>query len=144
MVPDGQARAAAEELARQIAAFPQTCMRSDRASAYECVGAAEREALAIECGHGVRTLSSPDVRGKREGEGRKGGGGRALTRTGAGVARGRGGTGDERPGKVRGRGRTERQVLRALSRAGLKKKRGVPPGCGVGVCQCVLFFFYCL
>lgn len=34
MVPVGQALAVAQELARQIAAFPQECMRADRASAY--------------------------------------------------------------------------------------------------------------
>jgi len=34
VVPDGQARAAAEQLARDIAAFPQQCMRADRHSAY--------------------------------------------------------------------------------------------------------------
>ncbi|MCH8503602.1 MAG: crotonase/enoyl-CoA hydratase family protein, partial [Ectothiorhodospiraceae bacterium] len=32
--PDGQARQAAEELAAELARFPQLCMRSDRASAY--------------------------------------------------------------------------------------------------------------
>jgi enoyl-CoA hydratase len=35
IVPHGTARQAAEELARQIAAFPQACMRNDRMSAYE-------------------------------------------------------------------------------------------------------------
>ncbi len=34
VVPDGQARAQGEELARQIAAFPQACMLTDRQSAY--------------------------------------------------------------------------------------------------------------
>ena len=34
VVDDGQALAAAQALARQIAAFPQRCMRADRASAY--------------------------------------------------------------------------------------------------------------
>src|SRR4030088_3749894 len=33
--PQGAARAAAEELAREIAEFPQVCMRGDRMSAYE-------------------------------------------------------------------------------------------------------------
>ncbi|HEY7591687.1 MAG TPA: crotonase/enoyl-CoA hydratase family protein [Actinophytocola sp.] len=33
VVPEGHARAAAEELAAQLAEFPQACMRSDRASA---------------------------------------------------------------------------------------------------------------
>jgi enoyl-CoA hydratase/carnithine racemase len=35
VVPDGQARAAAEALAAEIARFPQACMRADRRSAYE-------------------------------------------------------------------------------------------------------------
>lgn len=34
LVPDGQARAAAEALAAEIARFPSLCMRTDRASAY--------------------------------------------------------------------------------------------------------------
>jgi len=34
VVEDGRAREEAEALARQIAAFPQACMRADRASAY--------------------------------------------------------------------------------------------------------------
>jgi len=45
VVKPGQARAAAEELARQIAAFPQTCLRNDRISAYEQNGRTEEEAL---------------------------------------------------------------------------------------------------
>ncbi len=39
VVPRGQARAAAEQLAAEIAAFPQECMRRDRRSAYEQLGA---------------------------------------------------------------------------------------------------------
>src|SRR5437764_941240 len=35
VVPAGQARAAAEDLARELAALPQACLRSDRLSAYE-------------------------------------------------------------------------------------------------------------
>jgi enoyl-CoA hydratase len=34
VVDDGQALAAAQALAREIAAFPQACLRADRASAY--------------------------------------------------------------------------------------------------------------
>lgn len=34
VVPDGQSRTAAEQLAREIAAYPQNCMRADRRSAY--------------------------------------------------------------------------------------------------------------
>src|SRR5213078_5331602 len=35
VVPAGQARAAAEDLARELAALPQACLRSDRAAALE-------------------------------------------------------------------------------------------------------------
>src|SRR5262245_119068 len=45
VVPRGQSRAAAEELARSIAAFPQQCMRADRQSALEQHGLDEREAM---------------------------------------------------------------------------------------------------
>ena len=52
VVEDGQARAAAEVLAAQIAAFPQTCMRQDRLSSYEQWGLPLQEALRNECRHG--------------------------------------------------------------------------------------------
>jgi len=35
VVPNGQSRAVAEQLASEIAAFPEACMRADRRSAYE-------------------------------------------------------------------------------------------------------------
>jgi len=35
VVPKGRGRAAAELLAREIAAFPQECMRNDRRSAHD-------------------------------------------------------------------------------------------------------------
>src|SRR5437588_894302 len=38
LVPAGEARAAAEDLARELARFPQTCMREDRLSVLESVG----------------------------------------------------------------------------------------------------------
>ncbi len=59
VVPKGQARAAAEELARDIAAFPQTCMRSDRASLYDGLGCSIEEALRQEFEHGRRALADP-------------------------------------------------------------------------------------
>jgi enoyl-CoA hydratase len=34
VVPDGQSRPVAEQLAREIASFPQACMQADRRSAY--------------------------------------------------------------------------------------------------------------
>jgi len=61
VVPVGQARQAAEELARQIAAFPQACVRSDRASALESVSLGFDEAMANEFSHGLATLNDPGV-----------------------------------------------------------------------------------
>jgi enoyl-CoA hydratase/carnithine racemase len=56
VVPDGASRAAAEELARELAAFPQTCLREDRLSLLEQEGLDEPGALANEFAHGVRSL----------------------------------------------------------------------------------------
>jgi enoyl-CoA hydratase len=56
VVQDGSSRGAAEELARALAAFPQTCLREDRLSLLEQDGLDEQAALANEFGHGVRSL----------------------------------------------------------------------------------------
>ncbi len=56
VVPNGQARRAAEALARQIAQFPQTCMRHDRLSAYEQFDMGFEEAMANEFRHGLHAL----------------------------------------------------------------------------------------
>jgi len=56
VVPDGSSRAAAEALAHELAALPQTCMREDRLSLLEQDGLDEPAALANEFGHGVRSL----------------------------------------------------------------------------------------
>ncbi len=56
VVPPGEARAAAERLAAQIAAFPQVCVRSDRQSVYEGLGADTPAALAREFALGFATL----------------------------------------------------------------------------------------
>ncbi|GAA0240289.1 crotonase/enoyl-CoA hydratase family protein [Saccharothrix mutabilis subsp. mutabilis] len=56
VVPAGTSRAAAEELARQIAAFPQLCLREDRLSVLEQDGLAEADALANEMAHGLVSL----------------------------------------------------------------------------------------
>ena len=61
VVAPGQARAAAEELARYIAALPQDCLRHDRLSALEQEGLPEAEALAVELSHGRVSLASPDL-----------------------------------------------------------------------------------
>jgi len=54
----GQALAAALELAGQLAAFPQRCLRSDRLSSYEQWGLEMDAALAAEHGHGMATIRS--------------------------------------------------------------------------------------
>ena len=53
----GQARAEAEALARQLAAFPQDCLRSDRRSTYEQAGLSLEEAIASEWRHGQPSLA---------------------------------------------------------------------------------------
>ncbi|UFQ14980.1 MULTISPECIES: crotonase/enoyl-CoA hydratase family protein [Streptomyces] len=57
VVPPGGARAAAERLAAEIAAFPQTCLREDRLSLLEQGGLSEQEAMAGELRHGLRSLT---------------------------------------------------------------------------------------
>ncbi len=61
VVPAGQALDAAIELAEQIAAFPQTCMRGDRRSAYEQWGMGESEAILNEFEYGKATLASGET-----------------------------------------------------------------------------------
>ncbi|WP_219415522.1 crotonase/enoyl-CoA hydratase family protein [Pseudonocardia nigra] len=56
VVPAGGARAAAEELAAQLAAFPQTCMRRDRRSVLDQEGLEEADALRVEYAHGEHSL----------------------------------------------------------------------------------------
>jgi enoyl-CoA hydratase len=55
VVPAGQARAAAEELAASLAGFPQACLRSDRASALAQWDAADP--MATEFAHGMGVLA---------------------------------------------------------------------------------------
>ncbi|MFD9790149.1 crotonase/enoyl-CoA hydratase family protein [Streptomyces sp. NPDC059070] len=57
VVPSGTARAAAERLAAEIAAFPQLCLREDRLSLLEQEGLDEPAALRNELAHGVRSLA---------------------------------------------------------------------------------------
>jgi enoyl-CoA hydratase len=61
VVPRGQARAAADALAREIARFPQACLRGDRRSVYEQQGLALADALAVECRRGLETLASGEA-----------------------------------------------------------------------------------
>ena len=57
VVPDGESLAAAKALARELAAFPRTCMREDRLSLLEQDGLDEGRALANEFDHGLRSLA---------------------------------------------------------------------------------------
>src|SRR5579875_622677 len=57
VVPKGQARAAAEALAEQIAAFPPTTMRNDRKSAHESLALPLGAALANEFTLGLESLA---------------------------------------------------------------------------------------
>jgi enoyl-CoA hydratase len=75
VVPKGQAREAAEELAREISAFPQRCMRADRRSAIAQWDLPEREAMEREFAGGLEALHAEGVEGARrfaEGAGRHG------------------------------------------------------------------------
>ena len=56
VVPHGAARAAAEELARGLAALPQPTLRSDRLSVYEALGSPVDEAIALEFARGSQRL----------------------------------------------------------------------------------------
>ena len=61
VVPDGRVRDAAEQLAREIAALPQACLRSDRMSALEGLALGHDEAMANEFAHGIAVLADPGV-----------------------------------------------------------------------------------
>ncbi len=58
VVPPGRARAEAEALAAQIAAFPQVCLRGDRQSMLEQWSLDEPAALQNELAHGLRALDA--------------------------------------------------------------------------------------
>lgn len=61
VVAKGKARAHAEEIAVQIARFPQVCMRNDRLSAYGQWDLPFDEAMAEEFAHGKATLESGET-----------------------------------------------------------------------------------
>ncbi|MCB9778736.1 MAG: crotonase/enoyl-CoA hydratase family protein [Alphaproteobacteria bacterium] len=63
VVPRGQARAEAEALAHQIAAFPQLCLRGDRASAFASLDLPLPDALDNELRHGMAALTAESVAG---------------------------------------------------------------------------------
>jgi len=61
VVPKGSAREAAEQLAAEIAALPQVCLREDRSSAIESVGLDYAAAMAGEFAHGLTSLADPGL-----------------------------------------------------------------------------------
>ena len=76
VVPKGESRAAAEALARSLAAFPQECLRNDRESALSEGGLAFEEAMRHEFELGMRSLASEELAAGlkrfRAGQGRHG------------------------------------------------------------------------
>jgi enoyl-CoA hydratase len=74
VVPDGAARAAAEELALQLAEHPQPTMRADRLSVYDGLGRPLEEAMEREFARGAGLLGEAKVGAERfaGGEGRHG------------------------------------------------------------------------
>lgn len=75
IAPRGGALAKALELAQQIAALPQACMRSDRRSTYEGLDLDFEAAMQNELRHGLASLSKEGVAGAgrfAEGAGRHG------------------------------------------------------------------------
>jgi enoyl-CoA hydratase len=74
VVGRGQARAAAEALARELAALPQQCLRHDRLSAYEQFTLGLPEALRNEFEHGRASLAdaAPGIQRFVGGAGRHG------------------------------------------------------------------------
>ena len=76
VVPRGTSRAAAEELARELAALPQIALRGDRSSAYESLDLDVSDALLNELRHGMRSLAAGEsAQGARrfaDGQGRHG------------------------------------------------------------------------
>jgi len=61
VVPKGQARAQAVSWAKELAALPQACLRSDRRSAYEQWDLGTREALDNELRRGLEALGSGEA-----------------------------------------------------------------------------------
>jgi len=75
VVPSGTARARAEALASELAAYPQACLRNDRLSVLAQDGLDEAAALRQELEYGVRSLEAGAAQGAerfRRGEGRHG------------------------------------------------------------------------
>lgn len=76
VVPEGQSRAAAEALARDIARFPQACLRADRRSVYRQEGLSLRPAMRYEWENGVPAFAAEGQAGAARFASGKGRGGR--------------------------------------------------------------------
>ncbi|MDP1882344.1 MAG: enoyl-CoA hydratase, partial [Bradyrhizobium sp.] len=61
LVPSGETRAQAIALARDIAAFPQTCLRADRLSALRQWDLEEQDAIADEMRGGLAVIASGET-----------------------------------------------------------------------------------
>jgi enoyl-CoA hydratase len=61
LVPHGGARAAAEQLARELAGLPQACLRSDRLSMLAGLSLPHDDAMAAEFRLGMSSLDDPAV-----------------------------------------------------------------------------------
>ncbi|MFD0683539.1 crotonase/enoyl-CoA hydratase family protein [Actinomadura fibrosa] len=70
LVPAGTSREAAEELAAEIARFPQVCLRNDRMAVLDGEGRSEEAALAAEYRHGIGSLEEALAGARRFAEGR--------------------------------------------------------------------------
>jgi enoyl-CoA hydratase len=75
VVPAGEARRAAEELAQELARFPQACMRSDRQSSYRQYGETIEAALGIEARLGEAAIGGEAIAGAARFAGGRGRGG---------------------------------------------------------------------
>ncbi|MCZ7421530.1 MULTISPECIES: crotonase/enoyl-CoA hydratase family protein [unclassified Micromonospora] len=63
LVDPGGSRAAAEQLAAEIARHPQTCLRNDRASVLATAAQPEPDALATELAYGLHSLATDAAAG---------------------------------------------------------------------------------
>jgi enoyl-CoA hydratase len=63
LAPDGQAREAAEQLAQEIARFPQACVRADRMSVYRTHGLPIRKALEAEWRGSIGVVTAEGISG---------------------------------------------------------------------------------
>ncbi|RZI42402.1 crotonase/enoyl-CoA hydratase family protein [Herbaspirillum sp. HC18] len=63
VVPNGQARRAAEALAAEIARFPQACLRTDRENVYDCGGMPLEEALQMEFARSLPVIEAESLSG---------------------------------------------------------------------------------